>query len=164
MVSLYNKAKEVREKHDKALVQLPGLVDKSTVVARIFGCTDTIAPEINIKGGVAANITGTMVTQDVTAFVSQHDTCEITILESKIKATTECKNTNCCGDLKTPLQHQRLALQKQPTLIKNPDRPGHFYHHVDVQQNFLANQQLLQTCLTFHHTEAETILQRPLGI
>eukprot|EP00957_Ditylum_brightwellii_P082998 6310056-Ditylum_brightwellii.AAC.1 len=44
----------------------------------------------------------------------------------------KCENTNCCGELKTPLKHQELALQKQPTPTKQPDRLGNFYHHVDA--------------------------------
>eukprot|EP00957_Ditylum_brightwellii_P074834 5687069-Ditylum_brightwellii.AAC.1 len=42
------------------------------------------------------------------------------------------KNTNYCVELKAPLQHQELVLQKQPTSIKDPDCSGHFYHNVNA--------------------------------
>eukprot|EP00957_Ditylum_brightwellii_P078000 5928881-Ditylum_brightwellii.AAC.1 len=60
MASLCNKGKEVREKLDKALAH------------------GAIAPEINIKGGMTANITGAMVTHDGTMSVSQDDSFGIT--------------------------------------------------------------------------------------
>eukprot|EP00957_Ditylum_brightwellii_P174726 13304305-Ditylum_brightwellii.AAC.1 len=87
LVSLQNKVKDVRKNHDKALAQFPGFMEKhkaaitgqslgsflaqnfdcsAAVITRTFDCIDKLAPEINIKGGVFANITGAVVTQDGT--------------------------------------------------------------------------------------------------
>ncbi len=48
----------------------------------------------------------------------------------------KCNNHACCGELKTPLEVQDLALQRQPTPINDPQRPGHFYCRNDALKVF----------------------------
>lgn len=48
----------------------------------------------------------------------------------------KCKNHACCGELKTPLDVQELALQRQPTPVNDPANDGHFYCRNDALKVF----------------------------
>ena len=39
----------------------------------------------------------------------------------------KCGNVECCGIIRTPLEVRELAMQRQPTLRSDPNRPGHFF-------------------------------------
>jgi hypothetical protein len=51
----------------------------------------------------------------------------------------KCKNAACCGELKTPLEFQELALQRQPTPRKDPTREGHFYRRTEALKLFAGD-------------------------
>eukprot|EP00986_Skeletonema_menzelii_P017799 scaffold22121_cov69-Skeletonema_menzelii.AAC.2 len=51
----------------------------------------------------------------------------------------KCKNHACCGELKTPLHVQELALQRQPTPVNDPANAGHFYCRNDALKVFAGN-------------------------
>ena len=51
----------------------------------------------------------------------------------------KCKNAACCGELKTPLEFQELALQRQPTPRKDPMREGHFYRRSEALKLFAGD-------------------------
>ncbi|KAL7550297.1 hypothetical protein ACHAWF_013536 [Thalassiosira exigua] len=42
----------------------------------------------------------------------------------------------CCGDMLTPIEHQELAFQRQPTPIEDPNRKGHYYRRGDALERF----------------------------
>ena len=51
----------------------------------------------------------------------------------------KCNNHACCGELKTPLHVQELALQRQPTPVNDPNNKGHFYCRNDALKVFAGD-------------------------